>query len=382
MKISVAIRQKFHAFDLAQQLQNHGLLEKLYTSFYGNIGNRSNNKGYTISESRVRTSMINAFFTYIYREKDPVVAYQRFGKWAANQLREEDMVVSWGLAATPIFNRAEKTGIVKVLERGSSHVLYQRDILLEEYAKLNADASRLKNSFAQHRLEREIEEYHRADRISIPSSFVERTFIAHGIDANKLIKVPYGVNLSRFSPAPKRDKIFRVIYVGAMSIRKGVHYLLQAFKELNLPQAELCLIGAMTPEMQPVFAQYEGSFVYHAPMPQDQLAAYLTNSNLFAICSLEEGLAMVQPQAMACGLPLLCTTNTGGDDLINNGVEGFVVQACSVKELKEKIEYCYMNQEATAEMGTRAYEKVRSGFTWDDYGNTIIKKLKEINHTL
>ena len=87
---------------------------------------------------------------------------------------------------------------------------------------------------------------------------------------------------------------------------------------------------------------------------------------------------MVQLQAMACGLPVICTTNTGGEDIIRNGKEGFVVPIRDVEALKEKILYLYNNPEKCKRMGYNAKKMVRENFTWDYYGDRIIKKYKEI----
>ncbi len=95
--------------------------------------------------------------------------------------------------------------------------------------------------------------------------------------------------------------------------------------------------------------------------------------------SIQEGMAMVQLQAMACGLPLITTTNTGGDDLITrNGEEGFVIPIRDVEAIKEKILYLYENQDIAKEMGEKAKKKVENGFTWDDYGDKYIVNLNKV----
>ena len=87
---------------------------------------------------------------------------------------------------------------------------------------------------------------------------------------------------------------------------------------------------------------------------------------------------MVQPQAMACGLPLICTSNTGGEDLIENGVEGFIIPMRNVEALKERINFLYRNQDACREMGQAAKRRMQVGFTWDDYGQKIVNTYRTI----
>ena len=86
---------------------------------------------------------------------------------------------------------------------------------------------------------------------------------------------------------------------------------------------------------------------------------------------------MVQAQAMACGLPLICTTNTGGEDLISDGKEGFVIPARNISKLKEKLLWCYQNQSDCRDMGNKAFEKIRGGHQWDNYGQSLVSQLEQ-----
>ena len=87
---------------------------------------------------------------------------------------------------------------------------------------------------------------------------------------------------------------------------------------------------------------------------------------------------MVIIQAMACGLPVICTTNTGGEDIVRSGKEGFIIPIRDTDALKEKILYLYENSEICKEMGQLAKERVSEGFTWDDYGDRIIAKFHDV----
>jgi glycosyltransferase involved in cell wall biosynthesis len=94
--------------------------------------------------------------------------------------------------------------------------------------------------------------------------------------------------------------------------------------------------------------------------------------------SVEEGMAMVQLEAMACGLPVICATNTGGEDVVRNGIEGFVIPIRDIRALKERLVYLYEDPKALAQMSRNAKKRVSSGFTWDDYGKKIIKTYQKI----
>jgi glycosyltransferase involved in cell wall biosynthesis len=367
----VSCPTKFHSFYLADQLHKRGVLQRLYTSFYGRLGSKRNDRGVDIPGGHIRTNFLAACSYYGYYPGSELSRDQLFGKWVARQLCDEDIIISWGLSALPIIERAHKLRIRAVLERGSSHAAYQRDILLEEYQMWSKPTGHLDRSFSPERMEQELLEYDLADYVTIPSSFAERTFIEKGIPAGKLIKIPYGVDINQFQPVPKRDDTFRVVYAGGMNLRKGVHYLLQAFHELKLPHAELWLLGGELEEIRSFFSQYEGSFSHFGQLPQTELYKYYSQCSVFVMNSIEDGFGLVVPQAMACGLPVICSMNAGAVDLIENERNGFTVPIRDVDALKEKILYFYEHQDAGREMGQKAKEKVTRSYTWDDYGEKI-----------
>ena len=86
---------------------------------------------------------------------------------------------------------------------------------------------------------------------------------------------------------------------------------------------------------------------------------------------------MVQPQAMACGLAVICTTNTGGQDLIREGSEGFIINIRDVNGLKDKLVYLHDNPDIAKAMGEAAKNRVSKGFSWDDYGQRIVDAYKK-----
>jgi glycosyltransferase involved in cell wall biosynthesis len=273
--------------------------------------------------------------------------------------------------------KAKKMGAITVLDHGSSHILYQDAILREEYARFNVIPKIFQLAHPKI-IEKELKEYAEADYITIPSLFVKRTFLEKGIPESKLIHVPYGVDLSVFHQIPKEDNVFRVIFGGGICFRKGVHYLLQAFSELNLPNSELLLLGSVSEEMTPFLEKYKGHYKQMSYRPILELHKWYSQGSVFVMPSLEEGLAMVQPQAMACGLPIITTTNSGAEDIVRDGKDGFIIPIRDVEKLKEKILFMYNNPEICKQMGQSAKERVSSGFTWDDYGRKIVSEYERI----
>ena len=191
------------------------------------------------------------------------------------------------------------------IERGSRHVSSQKAIL--DDLRNRGMASETVPDWV---VERELEGYALADRVVVPSLHVEQSFIDLGFPAEKLFRNPYGVDLSMFAstPAPPADPP-TLLFVGAWSYRKGVDVLVAAWRQLE--GIRLLHVGAVVDAPLP---QGPG-FTHVAAVPQSRLREFYAQAHVFVLASREEGLALVQAQALACGLPLVCTDRTGGEDL-------------------------------------------------------------------
>jgi glycosyltransferase involved in cell wall biosynthesis len=219
----------------------------------------------------------------------------------------------------------------------------------------------------------QIAEYELCDLVFVPSELNRRTFIERGVLAAKVCRVPFGVNLEAFRPVAKKDDIFRVLFVGQIGIRKGISYLLEAIAGLNLPRFELCLAGTIMPEGQQFLKRYEGTFRYLGVIPHPELRELYSQASVFVLASIEEGLAYVQAEAMACGLPVIATTNTGAEDLFSDGVEGFIVPIRDPEAIREKVLLLYDNPELLSEMSQAALRRVREIAGWDQYGERVVE---------
>ena len=376
MKIAIVVGGRFHAFNLAEQLNYKGYLSQLITSypkFYIK-------KNFNISSDKVKTIISKEIFSRIisknkYLNKmlnidDFLINY--FDKLASKKLdlNNLNILVGWSSFSLESFKKAQNFNCIKVLERGSSHIQYQYEILKEEYELLGIKPKLPSNQI----IEKEMQEYEISDYICVPSDFVKKSFIEKGFNEKKIVKIPYGVDLNSFYRKKNNlnDKKFRVVYVGASSVRKGIYYLLKAFTELNLNDSELLIVGKIDKEIIPIIKKFENFNVkYFGSKKQNDLNDYYNRADIYVTCSVEEGLSMVQAQAMACGLPVICTTNTGGDEILDDGRSGFVLPIRKVDKLKEKLIYFYENRDMISVMGNNAYEKATRFLSWSNYGDKM-----------
>lgn len=222
------------------------------------------------------------------------------------------------------------------------------------------------------------EEIALADRILVPSVFVEKSYLKHGIAAEKIRRINYGANLSDFCPLAKTGQVghrapFRVVVSGQVTPRKGIQYLLRAWKTLRLPDAELHFFGAMQRDVMPALRQIGASNVhFHGAVSRNKLIAEMQQSDLLVLPTVEDGFGIVILEALACGLPVIATVNSGGPDLLADGRAGFVVPIRSVEHLAEKIEWCYRYRDEAEEMGRAGRILVEDKYTWEGYAEKLI----------
>lgn len=216
-----------------------------------------------------------------------------------------------------------------------------------------------------------------ADRILVGSTFVRDSFIEEGIPAEKLAIVPYGARVTLFHPPEKdrRDGNFRVLFVGQIGQRKGVPYLLRAFKAFKGPGTELTLVGNFVNTDLP-FRPYRDIFTHISHVPQGVLREIYRQSDVFVFPTLLEGMPMVVVEAMAAGLPVIVTPN-GPGDIVRDGIDGFVVPIRDELALIDRLEYLRSHPQERKEMGKRARERALQ-YTWDAYRTTAFARVMEI----
>jgi glycosyltransferase involved in cell wall biosynthesis len=382
MKVTIVVGGRFHAFDLAQQLEKRGYLLNIITSYPAwKVNKNFHLEKKIISiflkelvERLILKLRLENYFGFIFFYLNKCFEY-----FASKRVdyKNTNIIVGWAGFSYTTFKKAKNYNIIKILERGSSHIQFQSEILSEEYKKFNleykVDYKSIKN---------ELDEYLLADYISVPSQFAKQTFLDKGFKEEKIILTPYGVNQNEFFPKEKKDTVFRFITVGTSSIRKGTLYTLQAFDELNLPNAELIIVGPISSEILPLIKKYKKNkrIKFFGNVTQNKLVDFYNISDVFVISSIEDGFAMVIVQALTCGLPVICTKNSGGSELIVNDYNGYVIPIREVSILKN-----YMNQLYRDSQNLLSLKKnlIRNkNLSWNNYGDkieTIYKSLSKTN---
>ena len=277
---------------------------------------------------------------------------------------------SYGLRA---MRSAKRHGSWTVCDRGSSHIRVQDELLRDESARTGVFAPPTDRRF----IAKEEAEYDEADAIFVPSTFARQSYVQAGIRPEKVVAIPIGIRLEEFFPVPRRDDTFLVLCVAMLSVRKGIGYLLEAMSRLTLPESELVLRGTVLPESREILSPYEGQFRIQGALPRPQMRDLFSQASVFVLPSIEDGFGQVIVQAMACGVPVITTTNTGGPDVITDGKDGFIVPIRDARAIAERLEYLYRHPEERAAMGRAALETVRTWNGWERYTSQVLDTYRE-----
>ncbi len=264
-------------------------------------------------------------------------------------------------------------GALTVCDRGCAHISVQDQILQEEQARWGLPPDPIHPGTVR----RELEEYEACDLITVPSPFARRTFIAEGVPAEKLRCLPFGADLAMFTPMQKEDDVFRVLYVGAMSLQKGVLDLLEALTSLKLQRFELWLVGPETSETDFILSRFPEGYRYFGAIARDQLSWYYSQASVLVLPSVQDGFGMVMAQAMACGVPVIASRNTGVDALFADGEAGYHVPIRDPEALREAVLTLYRDPEKRRRFALRALELIQGLGGWESYGEAMVKTYQD-----
>jgi len=162
--------------------------------------------------------------------------------------------------------------------------------------------------------------------------------------------------------------------VGTICLRKGHQYLFRAFElvKRRLPDAELICVGDVKTDFRREWPKWRHSFTHHEKLDHGQIAGLFQNCTAFVLTSVEEGFARVITEAMAAGLPVVATHESGATTLVEDGVEGFIARCRDPEHTAEAMIKIASDPALNRNMGEAAFQKGAMKNTWQDYGDRLL----------
>lgn len=371
IKVNILSPGRFHVCDLARELDKNGFDVK----FYSFVPPRRALKFGLPSHCSASLFYLMVPFLIIEKKLFEKKKWARILSVKVQDfltgilMRKCDILIAMSGSFVYAIKKAKKQQSIIIVERGSKHILEQKKIL-EAIPSLQG-----KKPVPDINVKRELKGYELADYISVASQHVVDSFKPYHFPAKKIFKNPYGVDLKMFSPLPNIEKKYDFIMVGGWGYRKGCDLIIAAIRNTNYTFLH---VGGIVDLKFP----HEERFTHIDVVDQSKLINYYNQAKIFVLPSREEGLAMVQAQAIACNLPLIGSKDSGAEDLQQmveypqfiSLIENYTPESL-IKAMNQAMEN-YSNLKGKTYAGTAI-----ANLTWDAYGkryadfiHSIIKK--------
>lgn len=412
-KIIVAHPGKQHSYRLASSLKKEGLLFKYITTVYDKktsyimrvikliVGEDSLKRANTRrnldldDKEVVQFAQISGLFLLLLIRIDKkgkivkhfnAVVAKKFGKKVAEYAirNKVDAVIMYDTTATTCFEILQKKApnIKRILDVSIANRRFTRNFIDNNLSNvdLNEYKEELPVLWNEEILKNSDKEMTLSSYFLVASTFVKNSLMFAGIKENRIKVVPYGVDIDKFSIVEDKSNLTQInfLFVGQLNSRKGIKYLLEAFSEFDEEDVQLTLVGRYD-EKSKWFQEFSGkqNIKFLGSLQHDQLTRVYNKSDIFILPSISEGMALVGLEALSTGLPLICSENSGVNDLIVDELNGFTIPAANTVELKGKIRWFIDNAEKIPQMKKNARNSVLK-YTWNDYEVNSAVEIKSI----
>ena len=307
----------------------------------------------------------------VYRGVDAAVASR------LQRAQNVDAVYAYEDGALASFRAARKLGLKTIYELPIGYWRCYQE-LMEEEAELQPEwATTLPgNSDSVGKRDRKDEELALSSHIVVASEFVRRTLTKAGPLNARISIAPYGApptSTVKAQPSSS-DSPLKVIFVGMLTQRKGISYLLRA-AELLGSKIKLTLVGRRVGKcraLDPALRVHRWiPSLHHADLLQE-----IGRHDVMVFPSLFEGCALVLLEALSQGVPVITTPNTGASDFLGDGEDGFIVPIRDARAVAEKLELLASDRDLLAAMSQAAIRKAAQR-SWEQYRNRLARIVRQ-----
>jgi len=385
---------------LAKQLHKRGLLYLYYTGFVIS-GNGLSGFLYRLLPGVFKKKLVNRVLSDIPSKKiksKPLIEFAALYKIARGRdsetvlfgrnrqfqvsisddlLKSADIVIGFDTSSWILAKRCKELGIKFILDVSIGHPMAKERIFADLLAKYPTWVRQIAPKQRQ-LIDLEIEEAEMSDWLVVPSRFVRRTYIENGSREEKIKVNPFGTELKTFLPKTYEKQMhgIKFLFFGGLTARKGLPILLEVWLKIieHYNNVELTIAGfGIIPEG----VSLPNSVRNLGTIKGDDRVALYHSADVFVFPSFFEGFAQVQVEAAACGLPVITTSNAGGEEIVSEN-EGILITPGNFEELYNAMIFFIDNPENCKIFGRNAREKALKCFTWDAYGERWNKIIQNI----
>ncbi len=293
-----------------------------------------------------------------------------------------DAVIMYDTNAKSCFERLKQAApeIVRIMDMSAANRSFVKHVYEEDMDKNPqwAEILRCEKRFLwDYSLEDYEEEIKNAHFFLAASNVVKHSIEYSGRNGSDVWVVPYGVDSGIYAPSMRENNgAVRFLFVGAVRQMKGISYLLEAFETVNPESAHLEIVGdCMIPDR--LQHKNASNIEYLGYLLPETVANRYKDADVFVFPSLCDGFGLAALEAMASGLPVICSANSGVADLIQDGVNGFVVETGDAGELRDRIVWFTEHRDRMKDMKRAAMETGRN-YSWEKYEDNVNRAVIEM----
>ncbi len=309
------------------------------------------------------------------------ISYSRIDKFILNNADNYDIFIFQASLAKGSLSLLKNK--VTLLNKWSAHVAIEKKIADEEFMKKNIKIPNKRfGSSSSFQYNQELDEYQLVDKIIVPSKFAYKSFIDKGFKPNKLHIVELaGFNSKHFYPTcyPNK-KNFEILYVGRITLNKGIAYLIESFKKINIRNKKLKMFGVIEQDIKEYLKDKKlpDNIEILKPVKHQNLKYLYSKCDVLVQPSLFDGWSMVVTEALACGCPVITTCNTGASDIIKEGINGYVVPIMDSDAITESLYKVYKDEKKIFMKRDQIAKTVDQYKDWNKYSSNYRALIENI----
>ena len=378
---------KFHHFELGKEILKKNQLSKIVSSYpWFKLKNENIPKKFIEANGLIRILREPLIKSKSFKQLDHLLniytqkQIDNITSKIIDKNHDIDVLIAQSKCGLKSGQNIQNKGKLYICDRLSTHIDFQNNILHEEYESLKLPYTPINKWY----LERERAEYETSDLILVPSNFVKSTFHQ---DLKKKVKVlEFGINNKNFyrnENIKKSNTNFDILFLASKSVRKGLHYLIDAFEKFKHPNKRLHIVGSNTTDKYFYEKKLEKeNIIIYGHINHLKLNEIINFCHVYVLPSIEEGFAYTILQVAAAGCPVIVTENTGAGDFVRRSNCGFVVPIRSVNSILDKLTILADNKILLNELSENAINYSLEN-NWENYFNkldSIIEdKYKDLN---
>lgn len=300
------------------------------------------------------------------------LAWQAFGYSSKQYINNQDIFhVRSGAGQGGAIKRAKTRGCRIIVDHSIAHPALMDRALRDDFTQFGLSFWLSPDDIFWRSILKDCTE---ADLLLVNSDFVKESFVDEGFPADSIFVVYLGVRSDFYALKTNYDISGEVnlLFTGGFGIRKGAQYLLPALEQLKNQgiNFRMSVVGT-SDEAKSIInnSNIKNKLNLTGFIPQEKLKSYLATSDIYIFPSLAEGCASSGMEAMAAGLPVIATRESGLP--IQHGKNGWLIPSKSSEDIAKAIKLLVDDKKLREAIGREAARTIAENYTWEDYANNV-----------